>query len=159
MANPTGRNWDETVRNRMRSRLADLIGRLPEVRAEDANGHTGYYLRERRIAWLLVDHHGDGRLALWAKAPAGDQSALIRADPVRYFVPPYLGKSGWVAADLGAAEPDWSRISVILEQAWRSSASKRAVAEFDALRAERATSRVGGAMSPRISAGHQARRR
>ena len=34
----------------------------------DAHGYTGFLLRGQRFAWLLVDHLGDGRLALCAKA-------------------------------------------------------------------------------------------
>jgi catechol 2,3-dioxygenase-like lactoylglutathione lyase family enzyme len=49
----------------------------------DAHGHTGFLLRGRRFAWLLVDHHGDGRLALWVKAPPGEQAGLVAQDPAR----------------------------------------------------------------------------
>jgi hypothetical protein len=89
-------------------------------------------LRGKRFAWFLVDHHGDGRLALWVKAPAGDQQALTSADPERFFVPPYLGPSGWVGANLDdASNPDWEEVTGLLEQAWRMSAGKRLIATYD----------------------------
>lgn len=110
-----------------------VIARLPGVSAEDSHGHTGYFLRGKRFAWLLVDHHGDGRLALWVKAPLGEQEALVSADGDRYFVPPYVGPKGWVGVNLDeAAAPDWDEVAAMLEQAWRMSATKRAIAAYDA---------------------------
>jgi hypothetical protein len=104
---------------------------LPGTRLEDSHGHTGFLVRGKRFAWLLVDHHGDGRLALWVKAPPGEQESLVSADARRFFVPPYLGPKGWVGIDL-AADPDWSEIRDLMEQAWRMNATTRALAAFDA---------------------------
>jgi hypothetical protein len=115
------------------ARLDELVAGLPDVRTEDAYGHRSYLLKNKRVAWLLVDHHGDDRLAVWVRAPAGEQQALVGADPGRYFVPPYLGPSGWVGALVDdACDPDWEQVGELLEQAWRMVAGKRAVAAFDA---------------------------
>jgi hypothetical protein len=93
-------------------------------------------LRGKRFAWLLVDHHGDGRLALWVKAPPGEQDALVSSDARRYFVPPYLGPRGWVGVNLDdASRPDWAEVGGLLEQAWRMTATKTAVSAYDATRA------------------------
>jgi hypothetical protein len=81
------RGWGEEDRVRVRARLCGLAGTLPGAGTDDAHGHTGYLLRGKRFAWLLVDHHGDGRLALWVKAPPGEQDALVSSDARRYFVP------------------------------------------------------------------------
>jgi hypothetical protein len=126
-------DWDDTDVARVRTRLAGLACALPGVEALDEHGHTGYLVRGKRIAWLLVDHHGDGRLALWVKAPPGEQEALVSGEPRRYFVPPYLGPRGWIGVQLApAADPDWDEVAALLEQSWRMSAGKRAVAAFDA---------------------------
>jgi hypothetical protein len=130
------KTWDNAEHRDVRARLNELVAGLPDVAIDDSHGHTGYLLRGKRFAWLLVDHHGDGRLALWVKAPKGEQQALVSADPRRYFVPPYVGANGWVGANLDAASgPDWAEVSALLDQAWRMSAGKRAVAAFDAQRA------------------------
>jgi hypothetical protein len=131
------RSWDDGDRDRARTRLAELVSGLPGVEAVDAHGHTGYLVRDKRFGWLLVDHHGDGRLALWVKAPAGEQQSLVGADPDRYFVPPYLGPKGWVGVLLDpASEPDWTEVAGLLEQAWRMTATKRAVAAYDGQHAD-----------------------
>ncbi len=126
-------DWGEKDVAAARTRLHGLVERLPDVVAQDGHGHTGYMLRGRRIGWLLVDHHGDGRLALWVKAPEGEQRALVGGDPDRYFVPAYLGPRGWVGVNLDPpSEPDWGEIDALVEQAWRMTATKRAIAAFDA---------------------------
>jgi hypothetical protein len=94
-------------------------------------------VRGKRFAWLLVDHHGDSRLGLCIKAERGELEALTGADPVRYYRPAYLGADGWVGANLDpASNPDWPEIDALLEQGWRLQAGKRAVAAYDAERAE-----------------------
>jgi hypothetical protein len=125
-------NWGAKDVAAARRKVNRLVERLPEVVIEDSHGHTGYKLRGRRILWLVVDHHGDGRLAIWVKAPKDEQEALVGGDPGRYFVPPYVGPSGWVGVHLDpASKPDWDEIDALLEQAWRMSATKRAIAAFD----------------------------
>lgn len=125
------RSWPETAK--VRERLDGVALALPGVQAQDGYGHRSYLLKGKRIAWQLVDHHGDDRLALWVKAPPGEQRALVDADPARYFVPPYLGPSGWVGVLVDdRSRPDWDQVGELVEQAWRMSAGKRAVAAYDA---------------------------
>jgi hypothetical protein len=124
--------WSEEDRNGVRARLSELASRLPDVQTEESHGHTGYLLRGKRFAWLLVDHHGDERLALCVKAAPGEQQALVSSDPRRYFVPPYVGHRGWVGVNLDdASRPDWTEVAALLEQAWRMTATKRAIAAYD----------------------------
>ncbi|MBA2309993.1 MAG: MmcQ/YjbR family DNA-binding protein [Pseudonocardiales bacterium] len=124
--------WTEADLERVRERLVGLVSGLPGVVAEDGWGHTGFMLGPQRIAWLLVDHHGDGRLALCVKAPPGEREALEAADPDRYFTPAYV--NDWVGVELYGVEPDWEEIAALLEQAWRMRAGKRAIAAYDAAR-------------------------
>ena len=128
-------SWNQADAVRVRARCNELVALFPQTVVEDAYGHTGYLLGNKRYAWLLVDHHGDGRLALWVKAPTGEQAALVGADAKRYFVPPYLGPSGWVGVPLDdASDPDWEEVAALLEQAWRMNAGKPLLAAFDAER-------------------------
>ena len=117
-------------------RVRDLVGRFPEAELQPTSpyGHTGFAVRGRKFAWLTVDHHDDGRLALWVKSTHEEQAALVEADPARYFVPPYEGPNGWVGVLLDpASDPDWGRVAELLEAAWRSRAPKRALAAYDAI--------------------------
>lgn len=116
----------------LRAKASAVACALPGVETQDGHGHTGFLLRGKRFAWFLVDHHGDGKVALWIKAPRGEQETLVANDPARYFVPPYVGPAGWVGVDLLAKRPDWQEITELFEQAWRMGATKKAIREFDA---------------------------
>jgi hypothetical protein len=76
------------------------------------------------------DHHHGGPLAFWCAAPPGDQEALVRSDPGRFFVPPYVGHRGWVGVRLDVPV-DWQEIGEIVEEAYRAAAPAKLVAELD----------------------------
>lgn len=58
------------------------------------------------------------------------------AMPAATSSPPYLGPRGWVGVNLDdASRPDWAEVGGLLEQAWRMTARKTAVAAYDATRA------------------------
>jgi hypothetical protein len=73
---------------------------LPDTTEKIAWGAPTFRVAERLFVMFLDDHHGDGRLAIWVNAPAGAQEAFVAADPDRYFVPPYVGPSGWLGVRL-----------------------------------------------------------
>lgn len=110
-------------------RVTRLVQGLPEAQVQPTSeyGHTGFALGGTRFAWLTVDHHEDGRLALWVRSTLEEQRALVEGDPGRFFVPPYSGPQGWVGAVLDpAADPDWDEVAELLEAGWRAHAPKRA---------------------------------
>jgi hypothetical protein len=51
-------------------------------------------------------------------------------DPETFFPPPYVGPSGWVGVRFQSVDPD--ELEELLIEAWRMTAPKRLVAEFDA---------------------------
>ena len=62
-------------------------------------------------------------------ADEGERPALL--DDARFFVPPYSGAHGWLAADLDAADTDWQLLSELIETSYRRSANKRQLAALD----------------------------
>jgi hypothetical protein len=94
-----------------------------EVTVEPFGAHWTFRVRKKTFAYFLDDHHGDGRLAVWCKAPPGAQPMLVESDPARFFVPPYMGPRGWVGARLDGGA-DWAAIGACLEEAYRMSAPK-----------------------------------
>lgn len=75
-----------------------MCAALPGVTVEDGR-HVGLSVRGKRFAWLLDDHHGDGRLAFTCKALPGMNTELADRLPARYFLPSYTGSRGWVGCD------------------------------------------------------------
>ena len=61
---------------------------------------------------------GEGRLCLWLAAPEGMQRGLVEGDPVKYFVPPYVGHRGWVGYRLDLGEVDWEDVAAAVEDAY-----------------------------------------
>jgi hypothetical protein len=64
------------------------------------------------------------------KASKEEQAELIAAAPETYAVAPYTGRYGWVTVTLATADPEELRDLVI--EAWRRTAPKKLVNEYDA---------------------------
>lgn len=57
-------------------------------------------------------------------APPGVQAMLVDSDPEGYFVPPYVGVSGWVGVRLDK-DLAWPQIAGVLEAAYEARAAKK----------------------------------
>jgi hypothetical protein len=112
------------------ARLRRLCLALPEAHEVEAWGEPTFRVKNKLFAMYAAagNHHGAGRPAVWCKAAPGNQELMVRAAPARFFVPPYVGPSGWVGVwlDRGA---DWAELAELLRDAWRLTAPKRLVAE------------------------------
>ena len=97
---------------------------LPEAHERVAWGAPTFRVRDRQFAIFLHNHHGDGRLALWCKAPPGAQEALVDADSERFFVPPYVGPRGWLGIHLDKGL-DWGVIEGLVRDGYLEIAPKR----------------------------------
>ncbi len=103
---------------------------LPETTEKLAWGAPTFRVRDKLFVHYRDNHHGDGRLAIWCKARPGAQEALVDADPKRFFVPPYVGPSGWVGLRLDV-KIDWDQVADLVEEAYRLTAPKRLLAQLD----------------------------
>ncbi|HYZ91471.1 MAG TPA: MmcQ/YjbR family DNA-binding protein [Actinomycetota bacterium] len=88
----------------------------------------------KKVFVMMSDHHHDDRVGFWAPAPPGDQEALVKSDPERFFVPPYVGGKGWIGVRLDVPNVDWDQIAEIIEDAYRTVAPRKLIAELDARR-------------------------
>jgi hypothetical protein len=100
---------------------------LPETNERPSHGAPTFFIRDKRsFATVWSNHHGDGRFALICAAPAGMQSALVEADPDRFYVPPYFGHRGWIGVRLDRGfERD--EIAGIIEDAYAEVAPPKLV--------------------------------
>jgi hypothetical protein len=108
------------------TKLRKLCLDLPEACEVEAWGEPTFRAPKKMFAMFASakTHHGRGRPAVWFKATREDQARMIEAAPDCYFVPPYVGKSGWVGAWLDDVA-DWDEITEFLRDAYRSVAPKR----------------------------------
>jgi hypothetical protein len=71
----------------------------------------------KTFATYVINHHGDGHLALWLRSPPGAQSMLVDAEPEYFYVPPYVGPKGWLGVDLDKSL-NWLRIADLVREAY-----------------------------------------
>lgn len=112
-------------------RLRALCLALPEAHEVEAWGEPTFRVKNKMFATYAssASHHGAGRPGVWIKSAAVTQDMLVRAEPAHYFVPPYVGKSGWVGAFLDK-RPDWDILADLLRDAYRLTAPKKLLAQL-----------------------------
>jgi hypothetical protein len=113
------------------TRVRTLCLGLPETTERLSHGAPTWFVRDKKtFVMYLENHHGDGRLALWCAAPPDVQHTLVREEPERFFVPPYVGTRGWLGVRLDV-DVDWDEVAGIVEDAYRMVAPKRLVAALE----------------------------
>jgi hypothetical protein len=113
------------------ARLRRLCLALPEAHEVEAWGEPTFRVRNKLFAMHAdaSNHHGGGRPAVWIKAAPGNQDLMVRTAPDRFFVPPYVGPSGWVGVWLDRAV-DWDELAELLRDAYRMTAPKRLLSKL-----------------------------
>ncbi len=91
---------------------------FPESEEYLSHGSPNFRVRKgKTFATYVVNHHGDGRIALWLNAPEGAQGHYAGAEPRHFFVPPYVGPSGWLGVNLDTGV-SWKRIAALVREAY-----------------------------------------
>ena len=104
--------------SRALTRLRKLCLALPEAHEVEAWGEPTFRVRNKMFATYANanNHHGGGRHAAWVKAAPGRQERMVRTAPGRFFVPPYVGPSGWLGVWLDDV-CEWRELADILRDA------------------------------------------
>ena len=127
MKKPTPSPPDDLLEN-----LRRIIEAWPETKEKLSHGAPTWWGGSKTFATFADNHHGDGRIAVWVKSTFSEQAVRVEAAPELFFVPPYLGPSGWVGMRLDR-DPDWSMVEELLEEGYRLVAPKRALALLETL--------------------------
>jgi len=90
---------------------------LPETEEVASHGMPDFRVRSKSFANFVVNHHGDGRVALWLKYEPEAQERHVKADPENFFVPPYVGTRGWLGVRVDRTLA-WSRIADLVREAY-----------------------------------------
>jgi hypothetical protein len=111
------------------AKVRKLCLALPEAHEVEAWGEPTFRVKNKMFAMYAAagNHHGDGRAGVWCKAGPGNQQLMVRANPNRFFVPPYVGPSGWIGVYLDV-DVDWVELAELLEDSWRLVAPKKVAA-------------------------------
>ena len=118
--------------------LRRIIAAWPETDERISHGSPTFWGGKKTFASFHENHHGDGRVAVWIKSDADTQEGLVAANPELFFIPPYVGPSGWLGVRLDIRQKgnkqdaiDWDVIADLLEDGYRAVAPKRAVEILD----------------------------
>jgi predicted DNA-binding protein (MmcQ/YjbR family) len=90
--------------------------------------HAGFMVGKKAFTWFLNDHHGDGIVAIACKMLPGDNTALVAAQPDRFYPPAYMAHHGWVALRLDVGEVDWDEVAELVACSYQLVAPKRLAA-------------------------------
>src|SRR5262245_18726747 len=105
-------------------RVRKICLALPEATEKIAWGEPTWRVRDKLFVMFANNHHGDGRIAIWCKAAPGAQDDLVAANPKQFFVPPYVGKAGWIGIRLDQG-PDWGIVAGLVKDGYLEVAPKR----------------------------------
>jgi predicted DNA-binding protein (MmcQ/YjbR family) len=119
--------------------VREVMAALPDVEEFVSHGMPTFRPRAGKVfAMYAINHHGDGRVALWLMAPRGAQRALVKLGATQrvpggergagktktkkrnawpYFVPPYVGPSGWLGIELDMGL-GWSTVCEHVREAY-----------------------------------------
>jgi len=107
-------------------RLRKLCLALPEAHEVEAWGEPTFRVKNKIFAMYAHanNHHGGGRNGVWCKASPINQRLMVEAAPDRFFVPPYVGPSGWIGVWLDKVA-DWKELDGLLRDSYRMVAPKK----------------------------------
>jgi hypothetical protein len=114
------------------ARLTKISKTLPEARCERHGSHAAFLVRKKVFAYFLNNHHGDGIVAIACKALPGDNTALVTAQPRRFYLPAYIGPRGWVALRLDVGTIDWDEVAELMHGSYMLVAPKRLAQRVEA---------------------------
>ena len=107
------------------TRLTEIAKSLPKTRRRLHGDHAAFLVRKKPFAYFLNDHHGDGIVSIACKALPGDNTALVAAQPKRFYLPAYVGPRGWVALRLDVGKIDWDEVAELMRGSFMLLAPKR----------------------------------
>jgi predicted DNA-binding protein (MmcQ/YjbR family) len=82
-----------------------------------SHGSPDFRVRGKTFATYVINHHGDGRIALWLNAPPGAQADYMKREPKHFFVPPYVGPRGWLGVNLDKGI-SWKVVARLVREAY-----------------------------------------
>lgn len=90
---------------------------LAESTEKLSHGEPTFFTRKRVFAMCSLNHHADGRFAVFLPAAPGMQAAFLEAAPKKFYYPPYVGVKGWIGVHLDAVDDE--ELGDLVTQAWK----------------------------------------
>lgn len=101
--------------------ISDAVRELclwfPESTEVLSHGSPDFRVNGKTFATYVINHHGDGHIALWLNAPQGAQQLYVKQEPKHFYVPPYVGPRGWLGVDLDKGI-SWKMVAKLVREAY-----------------------------------------
>src|SRR6266581_3015153 len=97
-------------------RVRRICSALPETTEKLSHGEPTFFVRKKVYAMFANNHHNDGHIAVWIPVAPGLQATLLKTEPDKFFMPPYVGVRGWVGIELDAVSDE--ELGYHLCEAW-----------------------------------------
>lgn len=134
MAHPIMFQEDDPLLARVRA----IALALPEAAEKVSHGRPAFFTQKMFCYFggsVRSDDEWIAHDAAIMVCPDPDDAPALRQDP-RFWVPAYLGASGWLGIDLDGetdgAGTDWPEIAELIDASYRVTAPRRLVHELDA---------------------------
>jgi hypothetical protein len=105
-------------------RFSKICLGFPWAGREIMGSQAGFKVKKKTFAYFLNDHHGDGIVGVLCKVLPGDNAALIKADPKRFYMPAYVGPRGWVGLRLDVGRVNWGEVEELVNGSYQLIAGK-----------------------------------
>jgi hypothetical protein len=109
-------------------RVRRLCAALPQTTEKLSHGEPTFFVGKKVYAMFANNHHNDGHIAVWIPVPPGLQATLLKTEPEKFFMPPYVGVRGWVGIELDAVSDE--ELGFHLYEAWRLIAPTKMQSSF-----------------------------
>ena len=117
-------------------RVAAICRAHPDVYEKEAWSESTFRVERGKMFLMFADnHHDDGRVAFWCRSTADAREAWMALDSDRFFVPPYVGPSGWIGVRIEGRAP-WDIIEEIVAEGVRLATVRKTSKKATATRAK-----------------------
>lgn len=132
------------------SRIRKICLAFPDAHEVQAWGEPTFRVNNKLFAMYASPgtHHTQGHAAVWVKSTPVNQQFMVSDKPKRYFMPPYVGTSGWVGVRLDG-RVNWKELADVLRDAYELTAPKRALERVARRTSRRASAAPRRGRAPR----------
>lgn len=87
-------------------RVRQMCLALPGAAEKLSHGEPTFFAKHKVFVMFSNNHHSDGHVAVWLPVAEGTRDELVRSEPEKFYVPPYVGLKGWMGIELPAVSDD-----------------------------------------------------
>src|ERR1700722_8696512 len=98
----------------MLERVKKICLALPEAICELHGDHASFLVRKKTFTYYLNNHHGDGIIAVNCKVLPGDNAALVKAQPEKFYMPAYIASRGGGGLRLDLTHVDGEEVTDLI---------------------------------------------